>query len=156
MYSLPNACTVISLCLPSSRPLLYRCSGSAAVSPCECLVYPFCLAYCMYEEVRLASGLVAACTANSLLNVVSVELRCRSWRACEADTSDGSSASFSTGRMRRRSMVARTSSSYLRSRLAGALSPEGRPTEADCGGGSSLASCALGGRTFSVGRCDCG
>jgi hypothetical protein len=55
--------------------------------------------------------------------------------------------------MRRRSTVARISSSYLRSRLAAALSPDGRLAEADCGVESSLASSGLGGRTFSVGRC---
>ena len=58
--------------------------------------------------------------------------------------------------MRRRSTVARTSSSYLRSRLAGTLSPEGRPAEADCGVESSLALSELGDRTFSVGRCGIG
>lgn len=53
--------------------------------------------------------------------------------------------------MRRRSTVARTSSSYLRSRLA-ALSAVGRLAEADCGMESSMAS-ALGGWTFKAGRC---
>ena len=42
------------------------------------------------------------------------------------------------------------------SRLTDALSPEGRPAEADCGDGSSLALSELGDRTFSVGRCGCG
>jgi len=110
----------------------------------------------MYDEARLASGLVAACTANSLLSVVSVELRCLSWRDCEAGASVGSSASFSTERMRRRSTVARTASPYLRSCLGCALSPEGRLAEADCSDGSSLASSEVGGLTFKVGRCRCG
>ena len=94
---------------------------------------------------------MAACTAKSLLSVVTVELRCLSWLAEAVGIAVGSSASFSAVGMRRRSTVALTSSSYLRSRLAALLAAEVAAEADDCGAGSSLTS-GLGGRIFKVGR----
>lgn len=83
--------------------------------------------------------------------MVTVELRCLSWLAEAVGIAVGSSASFSTVGMRRLSMVALTSSSYLRSRLAALLAVEVAAEADDCGGGSSLAS-GVGDRIFKVGR----